>query len=120
MMSPLERAIVLRNARLRAWRDFGVPVLGEWRKDGGAVALRVACEACGRGTIGRQSLSRLAGGDSSPSWYRVLAEEEQDAFRCAPFPAPRLNNCCPHLFPMCDHDPPDFAAFVALALLEAP
>jgi hypothetical protein len=120
-MSPLERAIAQRNARLRAWRDFGVPVRGGWRSltmsaRSAGVEFAVECEVCGW----REGEFRIV--DHGPEWTAVLTEQEQDVLSGAhagavhQYPA----HCCGHLEPMRGPDPENFAAFVALALLEAP
>jgi hypothetical protein len=96
----LALALLRRNARLRAWRAYGVPVEGGWEEwsDGGVWDFRVRCLACG----GTHTAGLI--------FEAVLAAEERAIKR-------HLLSGCPHLAPLLGDDPPEVTAIAELELL---
>lgn len=114
-MSPLEREIARRNARLRAYRDGrGVPVLGGWRWeqdshhpvwDLSTLLLTLQCGECGCADW-RYCPDRENYGIDSATWTPVALE------------AHLLRQLCSHLAPLLGPDDSDILALLELELLE--
>lgn len=105
-MIDLDLVILRRNARLRAWAAYGVPVEGGWHFRGPGDywhKLRVWCLACrASGSMQETAL------DSSDSLEHMLDSERWawlGVFGCA------------HLQPLLGEDPPEIAELIKLELL---
>jgi hypothetical protein len=116
-MTPLEAEIMRRNARFRAWRDYGargVLVLGWWRLDAKNkdkfAALTLYCDGC----PGLQTLGEITDGIEvvGPA-LSVLGAEVRAIGRA-------IGSGCTHVLPLLGPDPEEVVALTALALLEAP
>lgn len=102
-MPDLAAELLRRNARLRAWREYGVPVEGGWKEVGSRslvarLWLNVNCGACG-----------------AYYWERLM--ECSGGWR---HEGPGRANPCPHLAPLLGEDPPEVEQLTALELLAGP
>jgi hypothetical protein len=99
MSADLALEIHRRNARLRAWRAYGVPVEGGWEGTG----LMLRCGVC----LGPWRGVKLSGHVRT----QHLAWQEVQLVR-----AMRRRDC-PHLAPLLGDDPPEVTAIAELELL---
>lgn len=104
-MSDLSAEVLRRNARLRAFRSFGVPVEGGWQAHGYGATLQILCSICRK----RITPTTLEDGRTPEVLRRILWVERF----C-------LLGSCSHLAPLAGEDPPDLAALIALELLAGP
>jgi hypothetical protein len=108
MPADLADEIALRNARFRAWREYGVPVAEGWgsdpdRGEEGGYSVFLYCRECD--LYGHDFLAR---GD-------IDAARLQGAERNAVEEARRMG--CRHLDPLLGEDPPEVVALTKLELL---
>jgi hypothetical protein len=120
-MSPdLNTLLVLRNARLRAWHTYGVPIAGGWAVEpDGEPRLWLRCTTCGWEALGIISLGKLSGGLSRGE---VLETEEagvlrRGAVRVGGILRVAERSPCEHLAPLLFTDPPEVRALTRLELL---
>jgi hypothetical protein len=103
-MNGFELALLRRNARLRAWRSYGVPIEGGWELHWSGLAwVRLSCQRC-------QDRRLEQPGHTS----RGLAAAEAIALRRA------AAQGCPHLAPLLEEDPLEVQAITELELLGNP
>jgi hypothetical protein len=90
-----------RNARLRAWRAYGVPLgASGWRRWGNRWLLVVGCDTCDT-QFGNHVLGLGLNEFKTP---KALEREV-------------LLRSCPHLAPLLGDDPPEVTAIAELELL---
>jgi hypothetical protein len=109
-MTPIEQAILLRNARLKAWRgDWprgqGVPVEGGWEAHPTYGILLIRCAAC--------PSSEMLG-----RWRKFFVFSAKSLEEVESELAGVVRRNCPHLAPLLGEDPPWVAAAIPLAVLE--
>jgi hypothetical protein len=107
-MTPLEAAVRRRNARLQAWRDYGLPVEGGWTLEGLLrLHLRLNCEVCDI----REREVTVHFPDfmtDNVSYIRFFFSRWEGV----------LSPGCPHLAPLNGDDPEEVQALTACGLLE--
>jgi hypothetical protein len=99
---PLYAEILRRNARLRAWAAFGLPVEGRWDNDDGAWQLALKCRSCG--SLDYRVYIPIPG----RAVAEALAIAERGAVEVKP---------CAHLAPLLTEDPEEVRGLTALELL---
>jgi hypothetical protein len=107
-VTELERQLLYRNARFRAWRTHGAPVEGEWRKDwreGYDLLLR--CSSCGHALRA----------DLKPAQIRYEGLADAMSRREAALLEMLPGRGCSHLAPLLDEDPQEVLALLELELL---
>jgi hypothetical protein len=111
-MTPLEAETLRRNARLRAWRDYGLPVEGGWTMEKGwydqperhSARLLLRCTACPSVEYG--------------TWL-CFSEDSTDLDISLTYYEHLHTPPCSHLEPLLEpHDPEEVQALTACALLE--
>src|SRR5687767_11872906 len=118
-MADLHLELLRRNARLRAWHAYGLPVEGGWRSEGhdeGAILyLDLVCRRCGAGrSLGARMTALLA--EVERHLLEGLSREEPLRGN-PPYPPARMRQACSHLAPLLGEDPPGVRALFELELL---
>jgi hypothetical protein len=118
-MTSLELELLRRNARLRAWRAYGVPVEGGWQLDLPGTTpralwcdLKLGCGVCNRRG---QSQSVNALGRHAEGLLTALAAAERQAL--SRWWRSGWVAVCSHLAPLLGVDPPEVLAILELELL---
>ncbi len=118
-MTELERAVVRRNARLKAWAEYGVPVAAAWgylsvARPGFRLAFEAYCRAEGCGGCNSGTISEVPAQTVSLERRMELAERYFLRFVLGP------DQNCTHLAPLLGPEPPEVSALIPLLLLEDP
>lgn len=122
-MPDLAAELALRNARLRAWKAHGVPVLGGWLPCpvsgfAGGFYLRLSCLAC----VPVEAFAH-APAPGTPKAEELLASfhgwRYGWAYVFGDFEAELARRLCSHLAPLrvWNADPPEVIALIKLELL---
>jgi hypothetical protein len=109
-MSELYLQGMKRNARLRAWRSYGVPLTGGWQHDEPSVLL-LGCSVCGF-----EKKRELPSDASGERLQRLMRLSELGAVRTLMIEG-IARSACPHLAPLLGGDPPEVRAIHELELL---
>jgi hypothetical protein len=102
--------IAYRNARLRAWRAYGVPVEGEWRFVAGRPYFGVLDLGCAVCLSDARNYASAAGAKSRAEIAARLANAERELFAFRQL-------LCAHLTPLLGADPPEVLELTKLELL---
>jgi hypothetical protein len=104
----LERALWRRNARLRAWKAYGLPLTARWEEWKGEWRVITRCERCGRATLGYLAEHLVP----EYGYEKALALGEEVAF------TDMIEEYrCPHLAPILEDDPQALQELTVLELL---
>jgi hypothetical protein len=99
-----------RNAGLRAWRSYGVPLTGGWQRDEPSVLL-LGCSVCG--VEDKRVLPSDATGERLQRLMRLSEIGAARTLLIEEIGRP----ACPHLAPLLGEDPPEVRAMHELELL---
>jgi hypothetical protein len=108
------RGVILRKARLRAWKARGVPVGSEWKwwfyQGKWDLELQIWCEAC-------SNASSFTTGDHSWVAWTGLPEVERQVIERVIARESSGDEPCPHLAPLLGDDPPEVVELMNRELL---
>jgi hypothetical protein len=111
-LADLHLELLRRNARLRAWRAYGVPVEGGWDVWLGTPRLQLRCAACDMIANGLASMRAGAYGER-----QLINLERKFVKRLINGAKGYSGPLCPHLAPLLGADPPEVVAILELELL---
>jgi hypothetical protein len=110
-MADLAVGLAYRNARLRAWRAYGVPIEGGWRSAPRrrvvVASAELRCAVCGE-----RDDTFLTRNEEPAKYLVMLARSEADSLRWIV-----AERRCSHLAPLLGEDPPEIIGLTQLELL---